>query len=74
MVTPFYIKGLELVRISDLPANQSDFINRNIKSTKLINVFADEEIFKDCITYEEYERLMSVFSFTSYEQYFDSQF
>lgn len=70
---PFYDSGLELIRISELPPIEANFINQKISSEKLINVNTVSEIFYDCIAFDEYKRLMAVFKLNSYQQYFDSQ-
>jgi len=48
-------KGIEFVRISNLPKEQSEKIFAAFPKEKIIKILRDEVILKDCIQYHEYQ-------------------
>lgn len=47
-------KGIEFVRISNLPKEQSESIKASFPKEKIIKILRDEVILGDCIQYHEY--------------------
>jgi len=48
-------KGIEFVRISNLPKEQSERIHNAFPKEKIIKILKDEVILRDCIQYHEYQ-------------------
>ena len=48
-------KGIEFVRISNLPKEQSERIHAHFPKDKIIKILRDEVILRDCIQYHEYQ-------------------
>lgn len=48
-------KGIEFIRISNLPKEQSDSINASFPKEKIIKILRDEIILRDCIQYSDYQ-------------------
>lgn len=48
-------KGIEFVRISNLPVEQIERLNTSFPKEKIIKILKDEVILKDCIQYQEYQ-------------------
>jgi alpha-ketoglutarate-dependent taurine dioxygenase len=48
-------KGIEFVRISNLPKEQSEKIYAAFPKEKIIKILRDEVILRDCIQYHEYQ-------------------
>lgn len=48
-------KGIEFVRISNLPKEQSERIKASVPKEKIIKILKDEVILKDCIQYHHYQ-------------------
>lgn len=48
-------KGIEFVRLSNLPKEQSERINAALPKEKIIKILRDEVILKDCIQYRDYQ-------------------
>lgn len=48
-------KGIEFVRISNLPKEQSDRIYAAFPKEKIIKILKDEVILRDCIQFHEYQ-------------------
>jgi hypothetical protein len=48
-------KGIEFVRISKLPEDQSEYINASFPKEKIIKILRDEVILRDCIQYHDYQ-------------------
>lgn len=47
-------KGIEFVRLSNLPKEQSERINASLPKEKIIKILRDEVILKDCVQYRDY--------------------
>jgi hypothetical protein len=47
-------KGIEFVRISKLPKDQSERIYASFPKDKIIKILQDEVLLRDCIQYHEY--------------------
>ncbi|MEY4930159.1 MAG: hypothetical protein RI909_883 [Bacteroidota bacterium] len=48
-------KGIEFVRISNLPQEQSERIKASFPKEKIIKILKDEVILRDCISYRDYQ-------------------
>lgn len=48
-------KGIEFVRISNLPQEQSEKIKTSFPKEKIIKILKDEVILRDCISYQDYQ-------------------
>jgi hypothetical protein len=48
-------KGIEFVRISNLPTEQSERIKASVPKEKIIKILKDEVILKDCLQYHHYQ-------------------
>jgi hypothetical protein len=48
-------KGIEFVRISKLPEEQSEHINASFPKEKIIKILHDEVVLRDCIQYHDYQ-------------------
>lgn len=48
-------KGIEFVRISNLPKEQSERIKASFPKEKIIMILRDEVLLKDCIQYCDYQ-------------------
>jgi hypothetical protein len=48
-------KGIEFVRISNLPKEQSEVIYTAFPKDKIIKILRDEMIVRDCIQYQDYQ-------------------
>jgi hypothetical protein len=48
-------KGIEFVRISNLPKEQSERIHTSFSKDKIIKILRDEVILRDCIQYHDYQ-------------------
>ncbi len=48
-------KGIEFVRISNLPKEQSEEIYAAFPKDKIIKILRDEMIVRDCIQYQDYQ-------------------
>lgn len=48
-------KGIEFVRISNLPKEQSEIIYAAFPKEKIIKILKDEVILRDCIQFHEYQ-------------------
>lgn len=48
-------KGIEFVRISNLPKEQSEGIYAAFPKDKIIKILRDEMIVRDCIQYQDYQ-------------------
>jgi hypothetical protein len=56
MKTPLNVfKGIEYVRISQLPDDQRDKIKQTLRSHLIIKILMDGKIVSDCIQYKDYE-------------------
>ncbi len=47
-------KGIEFVRISNLPAEQKEKISNTFPKDKVIKILKDEYVLNDCIQYRDY--------------------
>jgi hypothetical protein len=47
-------KGIEFVRIADMPQEQRDKIFETWDRSKIINILRDKELLKDCILVVDY--------------------
>jgi hypothetical protein len=47
-------KGIEFIRISNLPVEQKEKITSTITKENIIKILKDESILGDCIQYEHY--------------------
>lgn len=54
MIEKEIYKGIEFVRISNLPKEQSESIKASFPKEKIIKILKDEVILRDCIQYHEY--------------------
>ncbi len=48
-------KGIEFVRISNLPKEQNEIINAVFPKEKIIKILRNEVVLRDCIQYQEYQ-------------------
>lgn len=48
-------KGIEFVRLSTLPDEQSERIRASFPKEKIIKILKDEIILRDCIQYQDYQ-------------------
>lgn len=47
-------KGIEFVRISNLPVEQKELISNSTLSRKVIKIMKDETVLHDCLQYRDY--------------------
>jgi hypothetical protein len=47
-------KGIEFVRISNLPPEQKEIIRQSLSNDKVIKILKEEIMFTDCIQYRDY--------------------
>ena len=47
-------KGIEFIRISNLPNDQKDFIVATVSSDKIIKILKDKIVLRDCLQYHDY--------------------
>ena len=47
-------KGIEFVRISNLPENQKQFIETSLPKDKIIYILKEKAVMKDCVQYHDY--------------------
>jgi hypothetical protein len=47
-------KGIEFVRISNLPVEQKELISNSNLSRKVIKIMKDETVLHDCLQYRDY--------------------
>ncbi len=47
-------KGIEYVRVSNLPADQKEKIRTSLPKDKLIKILKDSNLIEDCIQYTDY--------------------
>ena len=73
-ILPFYISGLELISLSQLPRKQAEFIERNISPDMKVTVHASHEHIYYCIPFSEYEKWISVYNLNLSESFFSDQF
>ncbi|MEJ0031088.1 MAG: hypothetical protein WDO15_12225 [Bacteroidota bacterium] len=52
-------KGIEFVRISNLPEEQKQQITRTIDHSKIIKILRGKELLSDCVQVNDYDRWMS---------------
>jgi len=52
-------KGIEFIRISNLPEGQKEFITASISKDKIIKILKDGAVMRDCIQYHDYQSLYS---------------
>jgi hypothetical protein len=52
-------KGIEFVRISNLPEDQKTLITRTIDQSKIIKILRGKELLSDCVQINDYDRWMS---------------
>jgi hypothetical protein len=52
-------KGIEFVRISNLPEDQKMEITRTIDHTKIIKILRGTEILPDCVQVNDYDNWMT---------------
>ena len=55
-------RGIEFVRISNLPEDQREFITASIPSDNIIKILKDKVVMKDCIQYKEYLALYNLYT------------
>ena len=48
-------KGIEFVRISNLPIEQKELISNSTLNRKLIKIMKDETVLHDCLQYRDYQ-------------------
>jgi hypothetical protein len=54
-------KGIEFVRISNLPAEQREKIKASLPKEKIIKILKDEMVISDCVQYSDYLRWFNEF-------------
>jgi hypothetical protein len=47
-------KGIEFIRISNLPEDQKEFITISIPKDRIIKILKDNVVLKDCVQYHDY--------------------
>ncbi len=47
-------KGIEFVRISNLPKEQNEIINAVFPKEKIIKILRNEVVLRDCIQYQDW--------------------
>ena len=53
-VTSEVFKGIEFIRISNLPEDQQQIITSSIERDKIIKILKEKIIMKDCVQYHDY--------------------
>jgi len=48
-------KGIEFVRISNLPEDQKQLIRASLKRDKIINILKNDSLLNDCVQARDYE-------------------
>jgi hypothetical protein len=51
-------KGIEFVRISNLPEDQKTHIKDTIETSKIIKILRDKELLSDCVQVNDYAEWM----------------
>ena len=54
-------KGIEFIRISNLPEDQKEFITASAPKDRIILILKDNVILRDCIQYHDYLSLYEQF-------------
>ncbi|HZX74918.1 MAG TPA: hypothetical protein VFE57_10880 [Cyclobacteriaceae bacterium] len=47
-------KGIEFIRISNLPEEQKNFILATVSNDKVIKILKDKIVLRDCLQYHDY--------------------
>ena len=55
-----YYKGIEFIRIEDMPDDTSKKFLNSTGSKKVITILTDEELLKDCVLLKDTEEYMSI--------------
>jgi hypothetical protein len=58
-VSPELFKGIEFVRISNLPEEQRQRIWKSFQQDKIIKIVRDQALMNDCILYPDYQQWLS---------------
>jgi hypothetical protein len=58
-VPPELFKGIEFVRISNLPEEQRQRIWKSFQHDKIIKIVKDQALMNDCILYPDYQHWLS---------------
>lgn len=49
-----FYKGIEFIRITNLPADQKEIFLKNLSPDKVIKILKDDILINDCILYSDY--------------------
>lgn len=49
-----FYKGIEFIRITNLPADQKEIFLKNLSPDKVIKILKDNILINDCILYSDY--------------------
>jgi hypothetical protein len=50
-----FYKGIEFIRIANLPADQKEIFLKNFSQDKVIKILKDDLLIPDCILYSDYD-------------------
>lgn len=64
MRTEIY-KGIEFVRIADMPQDQQDKIFKTLDQSRIIKILRDKELLNDCILVDDYNNWVKSLPFPS---------
>ena len=70
---PVFHAGIEFVQISKLPPNQAEHIANMISCGSLLQIRIGDEVLKDCISYDIYEKWYHLMRSRHYDIYLESQ-
>lgn len=59
MMTPEIYKGIEFIRIANLPEEQKKQISATLDRTKIIKILKDKELVNDCVQTNDYKDWLS---------------
>ncbi len=72
-ISPTFHENFIFVKLSELPETQVQFLKRFIPGSHRQCVKINNELLKDCISYEDYEHCIQLIDNKHSDRYFDTQ-